>query len=141
MRDARKTKAELIAELSELREQVRATSKPVQIESPPSPTQSGAEQYGRILESMRAMVSEIDSAGLMAYVSPTVTEILGYTAEEVQGRPGLSWIHPEDQPGMAKALSKVVATAQDARYVYRARHKSGHWVWLEGTTSTYRRDD
>ncbi len=141
MRDARKTKAALIAELRELRQRVRAASKPVQVEVPPSQRQGGAEQYGRILESMRAMVSEIDSAGLMAYVSPTVNEILGYTAEEVQGRPGLSWVHPEDQPQMAEALSKVVATQQDARYVYRARHKSGHWVWLEGTTSTYRGDD
>jgi PAS domain S-box-containing protein len=25
-----------------------------------------------------------------------------------------------------------------ARYLYRARHKSGHWVWLEGSGSIYR---
>ncbi len=141
MRDETKTKAELIAELRELRDRVLAASEPVHIEAPPSRHRGGGERYDHILENMRAMVVETDSEGLLDYVSPSVTEILGYAPEEVQGRPGLSWIHPEDQPHMAEALSKIVATEQRARYTYRVQHKSGHWVWLEGTSSPYRGSD
>ncbi|MDH3211405.1 MAG: PAS domain S-box protein, partial [Myxococcales bacterium] len=130
MRDEDKTRDQLIAELRALRERPDAM-----------PFALDPKRYAEVLENMRAMVGEIDSEGVMTYVSPTVSEILGYSVEEVVGQPAFDWIHPEDLATTAQFLAEAGARERGARSVYRARHKAGHWVWLEGTTSTYRDAD
>jgi two-component system cell cycle sensor histidine kinase/response regulator CckA len=130
MRDEDKTRAQLIAELRALRERSEA------------PARAGADApYAHILENMRAMICELDSTGVMTYLSPTVADILGYGVDEVLGRPGFEWIHPEDMPAVGRIFAQIIDRGQGARYVYRAQHKAGHWVWLEGTSSVYRDRD
>ena len=42
-------------------------------------------RYNFALESLRAVAFDIDADGRLAYVSPTVTDILGYQPEELVG--------------------------------------------------------
>jgi PAS domain S-box-containing protein len=130
MRDEDKTRDQLISELRVLRERAGAAALP-----------GDDGPYVHILANMRAMVCELDSTGVMTYLSPTVSEVLGYSVDEVLGRPGFEWIHAEDMPTVAKLFSSAIAQEQGARFVYRAQHKAGHWVWLEGTSSIYRNAD
>ena len=97
--------------------------------------------FVQILENMRAMLCELDSKGVLTYLSPTVSEILGYSVDEVLGRPGLEWIHADDMRAVSRLFTVSIAQEQGARFVYRAQHKAGHWVWLEGTSSVYRGAD
>ncbi len=130
MRDEDKTRDQLLAELRVLRERAGGAARP-----------GDDGPYVHILENMRAMVCELDSTGVMTYLSPTVSEILGYSVDEVLGRPGFEWIHADDVPAVAMLVTVAIAQEQGARFVYRAQHKSGHWVWLEGTSSIYRGAD
>jgi len=130
MRDEDKTRDELIAELRVLRERAGGAALP-----------GDDGPYVHILANMHAMICELDSTGVMTYLSPTVSEVLGYSVDEVLGRPGFEWIHPDDMPAVAKLFATAIAQEQGARYVYRAQHKAGHWVWLEGTSSVYRNAD
>ena len=130
MRDEDKTRDQLIAELQVLRERAGGAALP-----------GDDGPYVHILANMRAMVCELDGTGVMTYLSPTVSEVLGYSVDEVLGRPGFEWIHAEDMPEVAKLFSVAIAQEREARFVYRAQHKAGHWVWLEGTSSVYRNAD
>ncbi len=128
MRDEHKSKAELIAELHALRERLAARGQGTHASDP----------YTHILENMRAMICEIDGEGRITYVSSTLPDLLGYSPEEIIGQQGFQWIHEEDLVKLQDSFQTAITSGQVARYLYRARHKSGHWVWLEGTGSVYR---
>ena len=84
------------------------------------------------------MMVEVDERGHLIYVSPTVTQVLGYQPEELAGRRGYDWVHPDDLARLAELVKEFVEVGESGKVVYRARHKRGHWVWLETTSKTYR---
>ncbi len=101
----------------------------------------GEGRYRHVLENVRAIIVETDSRGRFTYVSPTITEVLGYPPEELVNRRGLEGIHEEDRAAVAKLFRKLITSGRGTKLVYRARHKNGHWVWLETTLSSYRTVD
>jgi two-component system cell cycle sensor histidine kinase/response regulator CckA len=64
----------------------------------------------------------------MQYVSPSVTRILGYMADELTGTASLDFVHPEDVPVLeglfARELDDPSLMETDQ---FRARHKDGSW--------------
>jgi len=94
-----------------------------------------------ILEQMRAMVAELDGGGELTYVSASVEDILGYAPEELVGRRSFDWIHEEDVRDLRERFAEALSSGQPARALLRARHKSGHFVWLEATGRTQRGPD
>jgi two-component system cell cycle sensor histidine kinase/response regulator CckA len=135
MSDAHKSREELIDELTVLRLRLQETCAG-QVDA--AGRSHAREPNERILTEMRAMISEIDEQGRLIYVSPSVTDLLGYDVEEILGAVGLEWVHEDDIASLSEILGKVVETGQTARSLYRARHKDGRWLWLESTGSTYR---
>ena len=63
--------------------------------------QDGSSQtegrYRHVLENVRAIIVETDDQGRFIYVSPTITEVLGYAPAELLNRRGLQTIHEEDR--------------------------------------------
>jgi PAS domain-containing protein len=45
---------------------------------------------------MLDMISQIDNNGIIKYVSPSVNTVLGYTPEQVTGKPFFDFIHPDE---------------------------------------------
>ncbi len=95
-----------------------------------------------ILERRFRALIENSSDGIMlltadrtiAYASPAITRILGYTAEELTGREALALIHPDDREQatslFAKSLQEPgVVVAGDARL----QHKDGTMRWIGGS--------
>ncbi|GJD95894.1 Sensor histidine kinase RcsC [Methylobacterium iners] len=72
-----------------------------------------------------------DAEGRHSYISPAVTNMLGYTAEEAK-RTGLrTLVHPEDRDALAGTLQTLGRDALPASIVYRIHHKAGHHLWVE----------
>ena len=91
----------------------------------------GHEPFQQLLGYMRAMVFEYDAEGRSVRVSPSVSKLLGYQPAEMIGKTSASFVHPDDAVALARGW-RVVSQEPEQRTVrYRARHKSGHWVWLE----------
>ena len=68
--------------------------------------------------------------GYAKRINPAGVEMSGYTLEEMLARPGVEFLHPDDQERMLAAM----ATLQDGRLIpFRARYrcKDGSYVWLE----------
>ena len=142
MRDARRSKADLIAELDSLRARVAELSAGAEATASNRADLHRLEtRYQHALQNAGAMIAEIDEKGAVTYVSPTVHQLLGYLPEEILRRPGFDWVHEEDRPAIEELYGKHLASGGSARITYRSRHRAGHWVWLETTGTTHRARD
>lgn len=77
--------------------------------------------------------------GRLIYVNRAVTEILGYTPEELHGLSAedcLEFVHPADRPAMQTRLEqRRQGSNVPARYFLRMLHKNGGLRWLEVASS------
>jgi PAS domain S-box-containing protein len=72
------------------------------------------------------------AAGIITYMSPATSRILGYSDEELVGRPGIELVHPADRDRLLGLLHETLQ--QPARTVaveYRIQHQDGSWRWVE----------
>ncbi|HEX2708663.1 MAG TPA: EAL domain-containing protein [Solirubrobacterales bacterium] len=96
---------------------------------------AGGQDYRRLVERLPVIVyaSELGENGKWHYVSPQVEEILGYTAEEFKGDPGL-WarlLHPDDRLRALEIESKDhLGNRKTSPVEYRMRARNGRVVWM-----------
>ncbi|WP_244928615.1 EAL domain-containing protein [Nocardioides sp. W7] len=76
----------------------------------------------------------LDQAGLIVYVSPSLTSMLGYGVVEVLGADGITFVHPDDHHGLEACLHNV-ASGGGASAMLRLRDRTGSWRWFEGVIS------
>ena len=89
-----------------------------------------AEELRRIFETSQDLIIVIDSRGFLVQISPSCETILGYRPEELIGRSGVDFLHP-DHLENSRAEMRATRRGQrpkisDTRYI----HKDGHAVWL-----------
>jgi len=84
---------------------------------------------GAILETSPDVIVITDERGSRRYVSPSLTETLGFSSEEALGG-GPEAVHPKDRRLAVEQLRRAAA-GEPARARYRMRHRDGHWVWLD----------
>jgi len=73
------------------------------------------ERYHYVLEHLRAMTVDIAPDGRVAYVSPSVTAVLGYEPAELIGKEGFAKVHPEDMPQAADGARQLREEASPTR--------------------------
>lgn len=84
------------------------------------------EKYRLLVENTHDIIYQVNPDGILTFVSPSFTDILGYKPEEVAGQPFQKFVHPDDIPLCEEALSKVVSTGQRMSGVeYRVFHADG----------------
>ena len=70
------------------------------------------------------------------YVSPAVTAIEGYAADELLGRSCTTNIHPDDLPYMLEVIQDIHDhPGRPTPVLWRRQHKDGRWLWLEGVST------
>jgi PAS domain S-box-containing protein len=89
--------------------------------------------YRLVVEGSRDIVAVVDLDGIASYVSPSVQSILGYTGEELAGRPFGGIVDPADLPVVQSYLDARAANLEAPSVLLRARHKDGRWITLDGT--------
>jgi PAS domain S-box-containing protein len=89
--------------------------------------------YRLVVEGSRDIVAVVDLDGIASYVSPSVQSILGYTGEELAGRPFGGLVDPADLPVVQSYLDARAANLEAPSVLLRARHKDGRWITLDGT--------
>jgi len=80
----------------------------------------------------RDIVAMLDEAGCVTYVSPAITEVLGYPQSAVVGRSVFDLVHPTDLPRAKEAFVAGLAQAGSAPpSALRVRHADGSWREVE----------
>ena len=96
-----------------------------------------SEQLFRtLIEHSTDVIALIASDGTMTYASPSITQVTGYTPEELVGKKGFSLLHPDDQEYLRKQLTCLGERGGEVPlWEYRLRCKDGSWRWIEGTAT------
>lgn len=84
-----------------------------------------------VTENSRDVIILADFNGHRQFVSPSSTEMGGWTPEELMKQGSLDLVHPEDLPAAAAAIQRLRNGRDDeARFELRTRMKDGvhHWV-------------
>jgi diguanylate cyclase (GGDEF)-like protein/PAS domain S-box-containing protein len=87
-----------------------------------------------LAEESSDMVTRIGMDERLHYVSPSSARVVGWLPEQLMKTPALAGVHPEDLPrveAMVAALKR--GEMQDARIVYRSRHRQKKEIWIEST--------
>lgn len=91
---------------------------------------------GRRDELSLDLVATANQEGWYTSVNPAFTNVLGFSADELKGRPFVDFLHPEDRARTLAELEEQFETGRDVvNAVNRHRTKSGEYRWLEWTSS------
>jgi len=94
----------------------------------------GEERFRDLVETTSDWVWETNEKGVYTYVSPRVTEILGYEPHEVVGKSHFDFMPLEEAHRAVDAINPIVESHQPFRFIHMKKiHKDGHPVFLETT--------
>ena len=93
--------------------------------------QKSQEKYKIITESMFDIVTMINLAGQVDYVSPAYENILGYPDHAFIGSPFTSNVHPEDAFDLKESITSLIDGGKPETIEVRYLHKEGHYIWME----------
>lgn len=89
--------------------------------------------FRALLEHSTEALALINQKGIITYASPSTKQVTGYAAEELEGLPGLSLVHPDDVEQVQAAADRLLHhPGASASLVYRLRSKDGSFRWMEG---------
>ncbi len=94
-------------------------------------------QFRLLAENSSDMISKHDTAGIFLYVSPACRTLLGYEPEELTGTSVTPLVHPEDAKQLIDLLASPEWNDITVTVDYRARHKSGEYIWIETTARLF----
>jgi len=86
--------------------------------------------YRMLAVHSRDLVVHMRANGERLYISPAVTELLGWDPDEVPGL-GRELVHPDDIEMLAETMTRLLHTGDPANVIYRVKHKHGYYVWIE----------
>jgi two-component system cell cycle sensor histidine kinase/response regulator CckA len=96
------------------------------------------ERFRALIEKSTDLIVVLDAAGHVQFLSPSVTEELGWRSEEVLGTSVLAYVHPDDQQGIIDVIASVLPTPRAIGNVSaHLRHQDGGWHLIEATGRNY----
>ncbi|MGF1635424.1 MAG: PAS domain S-box protein, partial [Cyclobacteriaceae bacterium] len=93
------------------------------------------KKFRLLVENAADAIVIVGLEGKTSYVSPSVTNILGYSEEEAMKLNLFEVIHPEDLEDVLKKMEEILQKPGiPVRGVSsRTKHKDGSWRWLDAT--------
>jgi PAS domain S-box-containing protein len=92
------------------------------------------EYYRMLIENSTDNVAQIRQDGTIIYDSPSLESMLGYKPEEVIGKSGFEYIHPDDLSNVTNIFKQGFSNpGRIYKVQFRFRHKNGEYRVMEGT--------
>jgi PAS domain S-box-containing protein len=90
------------------------------------------EYYRSLIENALDVVTIIDAEGILRYQSPSAERVLGYKPEEVIGKRGRNFFHPDDVEYADSVLKQFLANPNKPVYAeFRVLHKNGSYRTMQ----------
>ena len=90
------------------------------------------KRFRALIENNADVISLTDANGIIAYVSPSMTRVLGYLPEERVFHHFQEVAHPDDLELPERILARVLQEPGKSQVTeYRVKHKDGTFHWLE----------
>ena len=128
-----------ITRRKQLQEEVRVYQQKETVRIADIAIKQSEEKYRRIVETANEGIMIADISGTITFVNPRMAEMLGYSADEMVGKPGLDFVDPSERPaGSVRTEQRKRGTSES--YDIKFRHKNGKEVWLHAS-GTPTKDD
>jgi len=89
-------------------------------------------RHRALLENALDVITVMRSDGVIIYESASVQRVLGYRPEDLLGRCGFEFVHPDDAAAVHAALSSALADPEKTIAAsFRLRHRNGSWRMME----------
>ncbi|MGD0731994.1 MAG: diguanylate cyclase [Terracidiphilus sp.] len=95
-------------------------------------------QHTLVTENSRDVIVLADFHGNRSYVSPAVSNLLGWSPVEVVKQGSLDLIHPDDLPKAASILRQFRSGAEGALVEARVKKRNGEYIWVEASLRVVR---
>ena len=92
------------------------------------------QRYRFLADHAPDMITRTTLLGEIVYVSPSSQRVFGYSPEEMSALSARDMVHPDDYDRIIASIDYLIESRTRQRaepLVYRARHKDGHWIWIE----------
>jgi len=90
--------------------------------------------YRTLLSNASDLVVICDPDGTVRYVSPSISNVLGWEPADLLGQQPFPFFHPEDADIAKEALAAVIAApGRSGCWTARFRRKDGAYRWIEAT--------
>lgn len=90
------------------------------------------ERFRALVQNSTDIISIHNDKGMIIFVSPSVSRILGYRTKDLVGLSAFEFIHPEDQDVVKKDYQALVSKKGDNILThFRFRAADGSWKYLE----------
>ncbi len=93
------------------------------------------EHFRSLLANAWDIIHEVGADGTIRYISPSVERVLGYSPEEMTGKPAIEFVHPDDVLEVSRALANIQSPGSTHRMEMQLRHKDGSWRTVEVQTT------
>jgi two-component system CheB/CheR fusion protein len=91
-------------------------------------------KFRALSENSKDMKTIHSTDGSILYSSPSVSNLLGYSPEELTELTVSDLIHPEDVETFVEKISSILpAPGKTFNNEHRILHKNGEWLWCEAT--------
>ncbi|WP_241659514.1 PAS domain-containing hybrid sensor histidine kinase/response regulator [Sphingomonas glacialis] len=98
-----------------------------------------SERHCRMLaDNVRDIIAVYDADGFLRYVSPSITNLLGYAPEEMLGKTPFMFMHSDDHARVAREFKAAATSPVDVTVEYRALAKNGDVRWFEAKPRFHR---
>ena len=85
-----------------------------------------------VLQHSRDVIGLLDPGGVLTWISPGLTEMLGWTPDDVVGHDGFAFVHPEDRSVALDRFGAILGLGRPVDPVtVRVANTSGEWTTVE----------
>lgn len=89
----------------------------------------------KVMKHSLDIICTVDNNGYFIHVSDACKKILGYEREELEAKPYLSFVHPDDRSETISAVAKISSGSPATSFTNRFLHKSGSEVYISWSSS------
>jgi PAS domain S-box-containing protein len=96
------------------------------------------KRFQALVQSNDEPIVMLDSTGNVTYVSPATERLMGYSFDEFMGKDGSLFFHPDEMEVVYQRMEESIKNPGKPIFKQnRVKHKEGHYIWTEGTTTNY----
>lgn len=95
------------------------------------------EAYALLAENSSGVAFRGGNDGILRWLSGSVVDLVGWTPEEMIGRPSVEFVHPDDLP-VVRAAQDALDHGEPTTLRIRLRTKSGHHHWVDARVRAVR---
>ncbi|TKX42265.1 MULTISPECIES: histidine kinase N-terminal 7TM domain-containing protein [unclassified Halorubrum] len=88
-------------------------------------------RYRALIEKSPNAIAVCGDDGLLRYVSPSIERLLGHRPTEIEGRPIIDLVHPEDRREAQQAFERAFDSAEPQSLTHRIARADGSWRRFE----------